>query len=85
MDAVDQFAIKSALRLLQAAGGVGLTKTALLNQMSLAAGAPLSDQQLEAAFSLIKSRQWIDYHFEPIWHRQRWTLTARGMTALEGM
>ena len=85
MDAVDKFVIKTALETLRAAGGTGLKKAALLNQIDLAAGAPTTNEQREAAFSLMRDRGWIDFHLEPIWHEQRWTLTERGMTALEGM
>lgn len=85
MDSVDKFVIKTALETLRAAGGTGLRKQALLSQIDLAAGAPTTDEQREAAFSLMRGRGWIDYHFEPVWHDQRWTITERGMTALEGM
>ena len=85
MDATDRYVIKTALQTLQAAGGTGLKKQALLNQIDLAAGAPTTDEQREAAFQLLKDRGWIAYHLEPIWHEQRWTLTERGLTALEGM
>ena len=82
MDAVDKFVIKTALETLRAAGGTGLKKTALLNQIDLAAGAPTTDEQREAA---LRDRGWISYYLEPVWHEQRWTITERGMTALEGM
>ena len=36
--------------------------------------------------SAIKNKLfWITFYMEPIWHDQRWTITERGMTALEGM
>lgn len=85
MDPVDKFVIKTALETLRAAGGTGLKKSALLNQIDLAAGAPTTEEQRESAFSLLKDRGWIDFHYEPIWHEQRWSITERGMTALEGM
>ena len=85
MDPVDKFVIKTALETLRAAGGTGLKKAALLNQIDLAAGAPTTEEQRESAFSLLKNRGWIDFHYEPIWHEQRWSITERGMTALEGM
>ena len=85
MDALDKHVIKTALETLRAAGGTGLKKSALLSQIDLAAGAPTTDEQREAAFSLMKDRGWIAFHMEPIWHDQRWTLTERGLTALEGM
>ena len=85
MDAVDKFVIKTALETLRAAGGTGLKKAALLQQMDLAAGAPTTNEQREAAFQMMRDRGWINSYMEPIWHDQRWTLTERGMTALEGM
>lgn len=85
MDALDKHVIKTALSTLRDTGSIGLTKTALLDQIDLAAGTPTSNEQRENAFSLIKGRGWIDSHLEPIWHETRWTLTERGLTALEGM
>ena len=85
MDPVDKHVIKTALKTLQAAGGTGLKKSALLDQIDLAAGAPTTNEQREAAFSLMRDRGWITFYMEPIWHDQRWTLTERGLTALEGM
>ena len=85
MDATDRHVIKTALRTLQAAGGAGVKKSALLDQIDLAAGAPTTDEQREAAFQMMRDRGWISYYLEPVWHEQRWTITERGMTALEGM
>ena len=85
MDSVDKFVIKTALDTLRAAGGTGLKKPALLNQIDLAAGAPTTNEQREAAFQLLRDRGWISYYLEPVWHDKRWTITERGMTALEGM
>ena len=85
MDATDKHVIKTALKTLQAAGGTGVKKQALLDQIDLAAGAPTTNEQREAAFTLMRDRGWITSYMEPIWHDQRWTLTERGLTALEGM
>lgn len=85
MDAVDKYVVKVALETLRAAGGTGVKKSALLQQMQMAAGTPVANETLEEAFSMLKERGWCDYHLEPIWHEQRWTLTERGLTALEGM
>lgn len=85
MDATDKYVVKVALETLRAAGGTGVRKEALLSQIDLAAGAPTTNEQREAAFAMLKKRGWMDCHFEPIWHAQMWTLTERGLTALEGM
>ena len=85
MDALDKHVIKTALETLRAAGGTGLKKAALLSQIDLAAGAPTTDEQREQAFQMMKERGWITFYMEPVWHDQRWVLTERGLTALEGM
>ena len=85
MDALDKHVIKTALETLRAAGGTGLKKAALLSQIDLAAGTPTTDEQREQAFQMMKERGWITFYMEPIWHDQRWVLTERGLTALEGM
>ena len=85
MDALDKHVIKTALETLRAAGGTGLKKAALLSQIDLAAGAPTTNEQREQAFQMMKERGWITFYMEPIWHDQRWVLTERGLTALEGM
>ena len=85
MDGTDKHVIKTALMTLQAAAGTGLKKSALLDQIDLAAGAPTTNEQREAAFQMLKERGWINFYMEPIWHDQRWVLTERGLTALEGM
>ncbi len=85
MDATDRHVVKTALETLRAAGGTGLRKTALLSQIDLAAGAPTTDEQREEAFAMLRDRGWMDFHFDPVWHDRRWTLTERGATALEGM
>ncbi len=85
MEALDRYVIKTSLRTLRAAGGAGVKKSSLLEQIDLAAGTPTTDEQREAAFTLMRDRGWIEFHYEPIWHEQRWCITPRGMTALEGM
>ena len=85
MDATDRHVIKTALRTLQAAGGTGLNKAALLDQIDLAAGGPTTDEQREEAFRMLQDRGWIAWHLEPIWHEKRWTITERGLTAPEGV
>ena len=85
MDATDRHVVKTALATLRAAGGTGLRKSALLSQIDLAAGAPTTDEQREEAFAMLRDRGWMDSHFDPVWHDRRWTITERGLTALEGM
>jgi len=85
MDALDKHVIKTALETLRAAGGTGLKKAALLSQIDLAAGTPTTDEQREQAFQMLGERGWMTFHMEPIWHDRRYTITERGLTALEGM
>ena len=85
MDGTDKHVIKTALKTLQAAGGTGVKKQALLDQIDLAAGAPTTNEQREQAFQMLEERGWMTFHMEPIWHDRRYTITERGLTALEGM
>lgn len=81
----DKYVIKIALRTLQAAGGTGVTAQALKEQLDLANGEPLSPEEHDLAFDMLQTRGWMTYHMEPIWHAKRFTLTERGLTALEAM
>ncbi|MBR1608627.1 MAG: hypothetical protein IJ678_03310 [Kiritimatiellae bacterium] len=85
MDATDKHVVKTALETLRAAGGTGIKKAALLSQIDLAAGAPTTDEQREAAFAMLSDRGWMDFHLEPVWHDRRYTITERGLTVLEGL
>lgn len=85
MNSLDRYVIKTALQTLQAAGGIGVTQSALLEQIDLAAGAPTTEDQRESAFAMLTDRGWMTSHMEPIWHNRRYTLTERGLTALESM
>ena len=53
--------------------------------IDLASGAPTTDEQREAAFAMLTQRGWMNSYMEPIWHKRRFTLTERGLTALEAM
>lgn len=85
MEAQDKYIIKVALETLQAAGGQGVSEKALRAQIDLANGVPATTEQLDAAIAMLRDRGWMTYHMEPVWHTKRWTLTERGLTALEGM
>ena len=85
MNAHDKYIIKIALKTLQAAGGTGVTAKALKEQMDLAHGEPLSSEEHDLAFEFLSSRGWMTHHLEPVWHTKRYTLTERGLTALEAM
>lgn len=85
MNAHDKYIIKIALKTLQAAGGTGVTAKALKDQMDLAHGEPLSSEEHDLAFEFLSSRNWMTHHLEPVWHTKRYTLTERGLTALEAM
>ena len=85
MDELDKYVLKVGLKTLAAAGGTGVKKAALLDQMELAAGTPTSMEKREYAFKMMVERGWIEWHLEPVFHDKRWTLTERGLTALEGM
>lgn len=85
MDTTDAYVLKVMLKSLQAVGGIGLTKAALVSQAELAAGMPLTDEQRETAFVLLRDRGYANNHLEPVTHQVRWSLTERGATALESL
>ena len=84
MDGTDKHVIKTALKTLQAAGGTGVKKQALLDQIDLAAGAPTTNEQREQAFQMLKERGWITFYMEPVWHDQRWVILDGVVCALHG-
>jgi hypothetical protein len=85
MDDTDLFVIKRTLQALLKIGSQGLRKDDLLDQAELAAGRPLTSEQRERAFAVLRDRKWIEGHLEPILHHERWTLTERGLTTLESL
>ena len=81
----EQLIVKDALEFFRAAGGTGVLKSKLFDAVRNADGTPLTPEQRDVVFTLMERRGWIASHVEPIWHNRRWTLTERGLTALEGM
>ncbi|MBQ6246707.1 MAG: hypothetical protein IJK04_07560 [Kiritimatiellae bacterium] len=81
----EQLLVKGALELIGAAGGTGALKSKLFSALRNLDGTPLTPEQQDAVFCQLERRGWITSHLDPIWHNKRWTLTERGLTALEGM
>ena len=81
----EQLLVKGALELVGAAGGTGALKSKLFSALRNLDGTPLTPEQQDAVFCQLERRGWITSHLDPIWHNRRWTLTERGLTALEGM
>ena len=81
----EQLLVKGALELVGAAGGTGALKSKLFSALRNLDGTPLTPEQQDAVFCQLERRGWITSHLDPIWHNKRWTLTERGLTALEGM
>lgn len=81
----DKLLVKDAMELLRAAGMTGALKGRLLDSLQNLDGSPLTPEQRESVWGYIEGRGWVASHMEPIWHNLRWTLTERGLTALEGM
>ncbi len=81
----EQLLVKGALELIGAAGGTGALKSKLFAALRNLDGTPLTPEQQDAVFCQLERRGWITSHLDPIWHNKRWTLTERGLTALEGM
>jgi len=85
MDDRDIFILKKILTVLRGIGGVGLRKDDLLDHAEIAAGLPLTTEQRERCFQELRDRKYINSHFEPVIRQERWSLTERGMTALESL
>lgn len=85
MDERLKYVLKVALETLAAAGGAGVTEKALRSQIDLASGMPASAEDIEATVAMLRDRGWMEWHMEKFWHTKRWTVTPRGMEALEGL
>jgi hypothetical protein len=85
MDDNDLYIIKRTLGVLQRIGSAGMRKDDLLDQAELAAARPVTTEQRERCFQELESRRWIESHLEPILHHRRYTLTERGIAALESL
>ena len=81
----EQLLVKGALELIGAAGGTGALKSKLFSALRNLDGTQLTPEQQDTVFCQLERRGWITSHLDPIWHNKRWTLTERGLTALEGM
>lgn len=81
----EQMLTKDMLEFVRAAGGTGVLKTRLLEAVRHADGSALTPEERDYLFGTLEKRGWVTSHMEPIWHNRRWTLTERGLTALEGM
>lgn len=81
----EQQIIKDALEYVKAAQGTGVDKTKLLSAVRNLDGTPLSPEQKDYIFGILEARGWITYYRDSLWHAKRWTLTERGMLALEAM
>ena len=77
--------VKDALEYVMASAATGVDKTKLLGALRNLDGTPLSPEQREHVFCIISARGWVTYHLDPLWHAKRWTLTDKGMLALEAM
>ena len=81
----EQQIVREALEFVKASAGTGVDRTKLLNAVRNLDGTPLSPEQRDYLFGILESRGWISHHLDPLWHAKRWTLTDRGMLALEAM
>lgn len=81
----EQIIVKAVLELLRAAGGTGALKSKVFDAVRNLDGTPLTPEQRDCVWNLIERRGWMSSYIEPVWHNRRWTITERGLTALEGM
>ena len=85
MDGTEAYILKTILRTLQAVGGIGMTKNALMDQLDLAAGMPLTTSQREDAWALLVGRRYINSHIEPVINQTRWCITEKGADVMEAL
>jgi hypothetical protein len=85
MDALDQLVLKRTLDALRRIGSTGLAKADVLDAAELSSGRLLTTEQRETLWNLLVERRYISGHMEPVTHIERWTLTERGMTALDAL
>lgn len=85
MDDTDLYILKRTLGVLKAIGTAGMRKDDVLEQAELAAGRILTTEQRERCWKELQERRWIVGHWEPILRHERWSLTERGMIALESL
>ncbi len=81
----EQIIVKDSLEFVRAAGETGVLKSKLFDAVRNLDGSPLTPEQRDVVFAQLERRGWITSHMEPIWHNRRYTLTERGLAALEGM
>lgn len=81
----EQQIIKDALEYVKAAAGTGVDRMKLMRAVRNLDGTPLSPEQRDYIFTYLGARDWITCHLDPLWHAKRWTLTYKGMLALEAM
>ncbi len=79
------YIVKSALDLLNAAGGTGVLKSGLLGALRKLDGRALTPEEKGVVWDILTARGWIDSHVEPLWHNIRWSLTPAGATAREAL
>lgn len=81
----EQQILKDALEYVLATGGTGVDRVRLLGALKTLDGMPLSPEQRTWVFDQLATRGWITFHLDPLWHSKRWTITDKGMLALEAM
>ena len=85
MDTHDQLVLRRTLDALRKIGPSGMAKNDILDLAELSAGKPLTTEQRETLWQLLAERKYIAGHWEPVTNQERWSLTERGLTALESL
>ncbi len=83
MDPQDALILKSALGALRKFGTEGIGRKNLLSLVEYETGTLRSSEQNEALWKLMTERRYIAGYTAPVTNREYFTLTARGLEALE--
>lgn len=73
---------KLALRVLDGAGGAGVSREAWMEQVGICAQAPLTSAEQAALISKCEGNGWVLSYRDPIREQVRWVLSGPGTLAL---
>jgi hypothetical protein len=84
MDTKSQLVLKRTLANLRRIGPSGARKADILDLAEMDCGI-MTTAEKDALWELLEGRRYVAGHWEPVTNAERWTLTERGLTALEGL
>lgn len=85
LTANEVFLAKCALRVLEGAGGVGVSEEVLLDQVAISSERLLTRVERRALLSVLIERDWMYAYTEPLTGCKRWVLSEDGQLALRAL